>query len=351
MKTEILATLGPASINKLEPLRDAGMSGVRINSSHGDTESFARMIEAYRKIDPDGYVLFDIKGPKIRLGDFSKPIHVNAGDNLTLLTNMDIPEDGYPKTDSPSNGIPITYPLLAEVIKTGHRLFIDDGHVGLEVIRSNRNRIECKVLYGDIIRPRKGLNHPDTIVDYPYTMPYDIPLLDFAIKHGVDYIADSFTRNAEDVDELRTRLQGTGIKIVSKIENPEGVQHFDAILEHTDAIMIARGDLGVEVDTWRLPELQKQFIDKCNFAGKPVITATQMLETMIDNPFPSRADVSDVANAIYDGSDVVMLSGETSIGRFPVKCVEMMRRIANYIENTERYQTANKPHHSLRSQV
>ncbi len=348
MNTEILATLGPASEDKLEQLRDAGMTGVRINSSHGGTESFAEMIETYRRIDPDGFVLFDIKGPKIRLGDFPGPLHVRAGNTLILRTDWREAKDGYPRTDDPDHGIPITYPDLEKSIKPGHRLFVDDGYIGLKVTAVENGRIECRVLYGETLRQRKGLNHPDTIVDYPYTMPYDVPLLEFAVQQKVDFIADSFTRDAEDVNELQGRLKDTGIKIVSKIENPQGVRNFDEVLQQTDAVMIARGDLGVEIDTWKVPELQKQFIDKCNAAGKPVITATQMLETMIDNPFPSRADVSDVANAIYDGSDVIMLSGETSIGRFPVECVEMMRRIATFIESTKRYQTDNKPHHSLR---
>jgi pyruvate kinase len=231
----------------------------------------------------------------------------------------------------------VTYPELDEYVKPGDRLFIDDGYVALSVERATKGVIECVVLFGDVLRSRKGLNHPDTVVGYPFTMPQDLPDLDFAIRHGVDYLADSFTRNAEDVRDLRERLAGTGIGIISKIENPEGVNNFDEILSETDAVMVARGDLGVEMDPVTLPEMQKLMIEKCTLAGKPVITATQMLESMMENARPSRADVSDIANALYDGTDVVMLSGETSVGKFPVECVRMMRRIAAYVEGTRRY--------------
>ncbi len=347
MNTEILATIGPATMNKVQELYDTGLSGIRINSSHGSTEEYKKMIQASRLANPDGYILFDIQGPKIRLGDLPKPVSVRAQDNIILRTDM--PQT--PQAEDIKQGIPISYGELDRYVKPGHRLYIDDGYVGLRVNKVEPGKIYCTVLYGDKLRSRKGLNHPDTVVDYPYTMPYDVPKLEFARQHNVDFIADSFTRNDKDVKELRGRLEGTGIRIVSKIENPEGVKNFDDILKETDAIMIARGDLGVELEPWKLPELQKEMIEKCNRAGKPVVTATQMLESMIENPHPSRADVSDTANAIYDGTDVVMLSGETSIGKYPVECVDMMRKIAETVEQTERYRQFKRKFHTLKSLV
>jgi pyruvate kinase len=336
--TEILATIGPASIELIGALFDAGLSGIRINSSHGEPSFHARAIELARAARPEAYIIYDIKGPKIRLGDIPKPYVIKSGDRVVLRTDIPKPEGSdYPAVDDFGAGIPVTYPQLDEFVRPGDRLYIDDGYVGLSVERAGNGHIECVVLFGDVLRSRKGLNHPDTVVGYPYTMPQDLPDLEFAIRHGVDFLADSFTRNADDVRELRQRLADTGIGIISKIENPEGINNFDEILSETDAVMVARGDLGVEMDPVTLPEMQKVMIEKCTLAGKPVITATQMLESMMENARPSRADVSDIANAIYDGTDVVMLSGETSVGKFPVECVKIMRRIAEYVEETRRY--------------
>ncbi|HLD29613.1 MAG TPA: pyruvate kinase, partial [bacterium] len=177
---------------------------------------------------------------------------------------------------------------------------------------------------------------------FPYTAQTDIPGIEFAIKENVDFIADSFVRNADDVEELRGRLLGTAIRIISKIENPEGVNNFDGILEKTDAVMIARGDLGVEFEPWEIPEIQKTIIEKCGRAGKPVITATQLLESMLDNPRPSRSDVSDIANTIYDGTDLLMLSGETSVGKYPVLAVDTMRKIIETTEAADRFKKKKK---------
>ena len=251
-------------------------------------------------------------------------------------------KNGWPFTENFSDGVPVAFSKFHKFVKAGDRLLIDDGLIGMKVEKVRGRKIFCEALYGDILRSRKGINHPDTVIDFPYTVEADVPLIDFAVKHGVDYIADSFVRSAPDVEELRGRLKGTGIKIISKIENPEGVENFDGILKKTDAVMIARGDLGVELDPWEIPELQKRMIEKCNKAGKPVITATQMLESMIDDPRPSRSDVSDIANAIYDGTDAVMLSGETSAGKYPVLCVDMMRKIIQKTESTPRYKKLRK---------
>ncbi|MBN1783123.1 pyruvate kinase [bacterium] len=338
MHTEILATMGPASIDVLPDMMEAGLNHIRINSSHGNMQFHQRAIREARKTHSGCMIIFDIKGPKIRIGDLPEPLFVHPGMELVLRTDLPIePGTEYPRVSDFSQGLPITTPELEEAVKPGHRLMVDDGYVGLTVVGIQTGRILCEVMYGNKIRSRKGLNHPDTIVNFPYTMPHDKPLISFAVRERIHFIADSFTRNAEDVLELKHRLKETGIRVISKVENPEALRAFDEILEVTDAVMIARGDLGVEIDPWLLPEYQKTMIEKCNEAGKPVITATQMLESMIDNPHPSRSDVSDIANAIYDGTDVIMLSGETSIGKYPVKCVEMMRRIAIEVEGTARY--------------
>jgi pyruvate kinase len=349
-QTEILATIGPSTIGIIDKLYENGINGIRINSSHGDYDFHRTAIERSREANPGGYIVYDIKGPKIRIGDIPEPLPVKAGDRLVLRTDITKPRNSeYPAVSSFYEGIPVTYQELDKFIKPGHRLFIDDAYVGLKVINVSSGIITCEVLYGDIIRSRKGLNHPDTILDYPYTMPDDIPSLKFAIENGVDYIADSFTRNGDDVLELREILKGSSIKIISKIENPEGLENFNDIIKVTDSVMIARGDLGVEIDPVSLPEYQKIMIERCNQKSIPVITATQMLESMIDNPRPSRADVSDIANALYDGTDVIMLSGETSIGRYPVECVRMMAKIANYVENTDRYKIRKTKINSLSS--
>lgn len=346
--TEILATIGPASIDRIDELYRSGLSGVRINSSHGTPADHEAVVRNARRANPAGYIVYDVKGPKIRIGDIPEPLKIKAGDKIFIDTAIPKPPGSeYPAVKDFAAGVPVTYEKLHECVKPGHRLFIDDGYIGLRVEAVEGTRIVCTVMYGDLLRQRKGLNHPDTIVGYPYTMSYDIPNLEFAARMKVDFIADSFTRNADDVLELRDRLKGTGMRIISKIENPEGVDNFDAILENTDAVMVARGDLGVELDPWLLPELQKRMIEKCNAAGKPVITATQMLESMIDNPHPSRADVSDIANAIYDGTDVIMLSGETSVGKYPAECIAMMHRIAETVEATDRYRMKKIRRHTL----
>jgi pyruvate kinase len=349
LKTEILATIGPASIDIIDRLYDNGLSGIRINSSHGAPGDHLKAIERSKKFNPGGYIVYDIKGPKVRLGDIPEPLKIKAGDRILLRTDIPRPADSdYPKVEGFDQGIPVTV-KIDEFAREGDRFFVDDGYIGLKTLKVGKGRIECEVMYGDVIRSRKGLNHPDTIISFPYTMPQDIPNLDFAIKNGVNFIADSFTRNGDDVKELRGRLEGSGIKIISKIENPEGVNNFDDILKCTDSVMVARGDLGVELDPWALPELQKVMIEKCNTAGKPVVTATQMLESMIENPHPSRADVSDIANAIYDGTDVIMLSGESSIGKYPDKCVLMMRKIAESVEAAGRYRTKQSSNNGLAS--
>lgn len=347
MMTQILSTIGPATIDRIKQLYDAGISGIRINSSHGSIKQHRKIIENTRKISKEIFIVYDIKGPKIRIGDIPGPALLTSGEEIILLSNPDNNSSPFPSTENIKKGIPVTYEHLYKYVKPGHRLVIDDGLIGLKVERIKGRKIISKVEYGGILRSRKGINHPDTIIEFPYTVEEDIPFINFAVKSRVDYIADSFVRDAQDVLEMRSRLKNTDIKIISKIENPQGVDAFDEILEKTDSVMVARGDLGVELDPWKIPELQKTFIEKSNKAEKPVIVATQMLESMVEDPRPKRSDVSDIANAIYDGADVLMLSGETSVGKYPVLAVKMMSKIIKQTESTQRYKDKKKTVHSL----
>ncbi|MCD6412948.1 MAG: pyruvate kinase [Elusimicrobia bacterium] len=340
-KIQIIATVGPATTGKIGQLVEAGVNGFRINSSHGSFDFHAKAVRSVRKITKEVFIVYDLKGPKIRLGDF-RPVFLKAGMKIVLSTDFPKNREGVAVSSGRSSDIPVSFENLHKYVKKNHRLLIDDGLIGLKVAGVRGKRIFCEVLWGGVLRSRKGINHPDTVIDFPYTVSADIPRIKFAIENNVDYVADSFERSAADVDELRERLKGTGIKIISKIENPEGVENFDEILKKTDAVMIARGDLGVEMDVWEIPELQKKMIEKCNKAEKPVITATQMLESMIDDPRPKRSDVSDIANAVYDGTDAVMLSAETSIGNFPVLCVRVMRKIIEATLKTARYKRKKK---------
>ena len=253
-KTQILATIGPASINKIGELYHAGLSGIRINSSHGNFIQHKKIIRSTRRISKNIFTIYDIKGPKIRIGDLKEPVHLKSGMEIILKTGLKKNRDGYPYTTNIRTGIPVTFESLHAYLKPDDRLMLDDGLIGLKVISIKSGNIHCLVMYGDILRSRKGINHPDTIINFPYTVKEDIPKIEFGIENKADYIADSFVRNGEDVDELRDRLKNTKIKIISKIENPEGVRNFDDILDRTDAIMIARGDLGVELKPWEIPE-------------------------------------------------------------------------------------------------
>lgn len=348
-KTQIIATVGPASINRIRGMFEAGLSGIRINSSHGSLRQHEKAIRAAKSVSKRIFIIYDIKGPKIRLGDIPEPAHLKSGMKIILKTGLPKNSDGYPAANDVKKGFPVTFERLHKYLRPGQRLLLDDGLIGLKVEKVSGRRIFCRVLYGDILRSRKGINHPDAVIDFPYTVEDDVPRIEFAVKNRVDYIADSFVRDASDVEELRGRLKGTGMKIISKIENPEGVRNFNAILRRSDAMMIARGDLGVEMEPWEVPELQKVMIEKCCLARKPVITATQMLESMIDDPRPKRSDVSDIANAIYDGTDAVMLSGETSTGKYPVLCVRMMRKIIMKTETTKRYRAKKIKVNALKS--
>jgi len=338
-KTKIVCTIGPAS-EREEILRQLflnGMNVARLNFSHGNHEEHKKRIDIIKKLRgelrlPIG-IMLDTKGPEIRLGNFSQEsIELGDGDSF-ILTTRDIVGD--------ESIVNVSYKGLVKDINTGNRILIDDGLVELKVVEIlNDTDIKCTVLNGGTLKDHKGVNIPNVAINLPAVTKKDIEDIKFGIKNGIDFVAASFIRKAEDVLEIRKILEENGgehIDIISKIENQEGVDNIDEIIKASDGIMVARGDLGVEIETEEIPLIQKQIIRKCNIAGKPVITATQMLDSMMRNPRPTRAEVTDVANAIYDGTDAIMLSGETAAGKYPVEAVKTMATIAKRIEETLDY--------------
>ena len=333
-KTKIICTIGPSTdtVERLEELVQNGMNVCRLNFSHGSHEEHKNRIdiikEVRNKLDVPIAIMLDTKGPEIRLGKLSvEEVELNPGDIL-LLTTDDIVGD--------EKKVSVTYDNLPNDVKIGGIILIDDGLIELEVLDKSSKEIRCLVKNSGIIKSNKGVNVPNEILNLPSITEKDRNDIIFAIENELDFIAASFVRKVEDVIEIRKILDEykSDIKIISKIENQEGVENVDNILEASDGIMIARGDLGVEIKTEFIPKIQKEIIRKCNIAGKPVITATQMLDSMIRNPRPTRAEVTDVANAIIDGSDCVMLSGETAAGKYPVDAVKVMNKIAITTENS-----------------
>ncbi|NMA87311.1 MAG: pyruvate kinase [Tissierellia bacterium] len=336
-KTKIVSTIGPAiNENILRELFKDGLNIVRLNFSHGDHEEHKARIDMVKKVReemglPIG-IMLDTKGPEIRLGKFKEDIELKDGDIFTLTTK-DIMGD---KTK-----VSVSYEGLPHDVKKGDRILIDDGLVELlveDVVKEED--IICKILNGGTLKDHKGVNVPNVAINLPAITEKDIGDIKFGIENDIDFIAASFIRKAEDVIEIRKVLEennGNDIDIISKIENREGVDNIDEIIEASEGIMVARGDLGVEILTEEIPLIQKQIIKKCNMAGKPVITATQMLDSMMRNPRPTRAEVTDVANAILDGSDAIMLSGETAIGKYPVESVKTMYKIATKTEESLDY--------------
>jgi pyruvate kinase len=334
-KTKILATLGPASrdIEVLLRLFDAGMDAARLNFSHGTHDDHARGVEiARRAAEKAGRpvcLVQDLQGPKIRIGQLATPsIDVPTGSRLTITTE---PMDGVPGRVSTS------FTALSEDARPGDRLLLDDGKIQLTVAAVQGKDVVCDVVVGGILFPRKGINLPGVRVKVPSFTDKDLDDLAFGLKIGIDYIALSFVRSAEDVHALRAVIRerwpaAAGTPIIAKVEKPEAIDQMEEIIRAADAVMVARGDLGVEMAAEDVPVLQKQIIRRCNEAGKPVIVATQMLESMVTNSTPTRAEASDVANAVLDGCDAVMLSSETSVGKYPVEAVSMMNRIIQRVE-------------------
>ena len=337
-KTKIIATLGPVSNSPemVKKLIETGMNAVRINFSHGSHESHGETINTVKKVREELNMpiplILDTKGPEIRTKLLKEEnIKLEKGNKFTLTTD-DIEGD--------ATRVSVTYDGFAKDLSVGSTVLIDDGLIELTVLEIKGNDVICEIINSGVLGSRKGINLPNVSIKLPALTEKDIDDIKFGIKMGFDYIAASFIRSASDVLQIRKVLEennGTDIKIISKIENREGVDNIDSILEVTDGIMVARGDLGVEIPFEEVPIIQKQLIDKCKAKGKLVVTATQMLESMITNPRPTRAEVSDVANAIFDGTDAIMLSGETAKGSFPVESVNAMARIAIKIESSIDY--------------
>lgn len=326
--------MGPRTMDKiiLKELIAGGMNVARFNFSHGSYEEHAERIALVRQVSEQLGIpvalMLDTKGPEIRTGLLKdgKKVSLEQGKEFTLYTE---------EREGDETGCSITYQQLVYDVRKGDTILIDDGLIGLEVQRVSADKIECIIKNGGELGERKGVNVPNVKIHLPGVTQKDREDILFGIEQGVDYIAASFVRNSDCIMDIREILEdnhGRDIGIIAKIENAEGVENIDEILDAADGIMVARGDLGVEIPADQVPHIQKKIINKCNRKCKPVVTATQMLDSMIRNPRPTRAEAGDVANAIYDGSDAIMLSGETAMGKYPVEAVRMMAKIAETTE-------------------
>lgn len=318
-KTKIICTIGPSCMQKeiLENLVSAGMDCARINTAHGDIQQYEKIVKKIKSVSPLLPIMLDIKGPEIR---------VRLKDELRVSENK-LFSVGFKK----NSNIYFSADFYNQ-INQGQKIFFDNGKIETLLVEKKNGKLILKPLISAVIKPNIGVNIPNTEIDIPALSKKDRQIINFALRNDVAFIALSFVRDENDVLNLRKMLKGRNIGIIAKIENHQGVKDFDKILQCSEGIMVARGDLGVELPTEKIPLLQKEMIKKCNQAGKIVITATQMLESMILSPVPTRAEASDVANAILDGSDAVMLSGETAVGKFPVESVQIMARIAKEVE-------------------
>lgn len=331
-RTKIIATIGPASSEPriIKKMIKAGMDAVRLNFSHGerrDHEQRIRLIRSEAKQSRRHIAIIqDLQGPKIRVG-----VMQNDGVNLSRGDTVELTTDNITGT---AEKIPVLYPHLVKELEPGGTVLLDDGRLELRVLAKKGKIVQTRVIRGGLLKSRKGVNLPGTKLSIPSLTPKDREDISFGIALGVDYIALSFVRSGRDIRQAKKLVQSLGadIPVIAKIEKPEAVDNLMEIIEAADGVMVARGDLGVEMSPEQVPLLQKRIISACNIAEKPVITATQMLESMIENPQPTRAEASDVANAILDGTDCVMLSGETAMGRYPVQAVEVMARIAREAE-------------------
>ena len=337
-KTKIVCTLGPSTDNysTLKKLIRAGMSVARLNMSHGDHAEHARRIEmvkrARKELDTPIAILMDTRGPEIRIKTFEKgKVELFEGNEFTLTVKEVVGNEKI---------VSVTYADFCKHVKAGDSILINDGMIELKADSVTDTEVKCLVVNGGEISNRKSINLPGVEIDMPYLSQSDRDDIIFAIEQDVDYIALSFVRSADDVRQVKNLMAlhgGESIQLISKIENRQGVNAIQSILEICDGIMVARGDMGVEIPFEELPDIQKQLIKKCYSSGKKVITATQMLESMIFNPRPTRAEISDVANAIYDGTSAIMLSGETAVGKYPVESVKTMAKIAEKTESSIDY--------------
>ncbi len=327
-RTKIVCTIGPASESDdvVESLILAGMNLARLNFSHGSHQDQARRIRTIREVSArlniPVAILQDLPGPKIRTGRLkSKNVTLNEGSDFVLTTR---------RVDGDEHAVSVSLPGLPESVKPGDVIFLNDGAIKLEVRQKSATDVTCRVIVGGLLEWEKGINAPGVNLRVPSPMETDLDDLLFGIDHGVDFMALSFVRAASDVLDVKSFLKekGVDIPLIAKIEKWEAWQDIDRIIAAADGLMVARGDLGVEIPLEKVPLAQKDIIRKCNRAGKPVITATQMLESMVDSPLPTRAEVTDIANSIFDGTDAIMLSEETAVGRYPVEAVKVMTRVA-----------------------
>jgi pyruvate kinase len=333
-KTKIVCTLGPvtSSEDMITRLLKAGMNVVRLNFSHGTHEEHLKMIQATRKISAQLRkpipILQDLQGPKLRIGKIKTgSLQLNKGDTITITTE-DVVGDKY--------NIPTTYPNLPKDVNAGDTILLDDGLIQLKVIKKKLNQVLCQVVEGGFLSDHKGINLPGVAISQSSFTAKDRDDLSFGIDQGVDLVAMSFVRSADDVLKVKNIIASRkkDIMVIAKLEKPEAIKHLGEIIDISDGVMIARGDLGVELPLQKVPSLQKKIIHKAIRKGKPVITATQMLESMRYNSRPTRAEVSDVANAIFDGTDAVMLSAETATGKYPITTVKTMAKIITEAEQT-----------------
>ncbi|MFP5276534.1 MAG: pyruvate kinase [Acidobacteriota bacterium] len=343
-RAKIVATLGPASGNEavFRNLLRAGIDVVRLNFSHGEHEEKLQLIQMIRKVSRQEQrsicILADLQGPKIRTSKLKdrQPVLLKAGHKLTITPR---------EVAGTAAVIGTTFKTLAENVEQGSRILLSDGLIELRVLEVQGTDVICEIVNGGMLGENKGINLPGVLVRVPSLTEKDTADLEFALKNGVDAIAVSFVRTAEDIRLVRNRVAAFGSEtwIIAKLEKPQAIEHLDAILQVSDGIMVARGDLGVEMPPEKVPAIQKHIIQRAAEYSKPVITATQMLESMIENPRPTRAEVSDVANAVFDGTDAVMLSGESAVGKYPVETVNMMSRIISEAERHMRQDERAEP--------
>lgn len=329
-KTKMIFTIGPASDNEktLREFIKIGMSAARLNFSHGDHQSHKEKISLIKKLrndlDSPTAIILDIKGPKIRTHNFiNDEAKLKEGDKFIFICGEEILGD--------NTKCSVSYSNLSQDVKVGGEILVDDGLLKFKILNVENNKIHCEVLVGGTIKNHKGVNVPNITINLPAITEKDKNDLIFGCENQVDFIAASFIRKASDIEEVRKVLKdnnGEHIQIIAKIENQEGVNNIDSILEAADGIMVARGDMGVEIPIEKVPIIQKNIIKKCNQAGKIVITATQMLDSMIRNSLPTRAEACDICNAIFDGTDAIMLSGESASGNYPIEAAKTMSRIA-----------------------
>ena len=336
-RTKIVATLGPSSVDEkmMRKLIETGVDVFRLNFSHGEHEDKQKAIEQINRINEDltskVAILCDLQGPKIRLGDIEgEGVMIESGKEISITNQQSI---------SSNKQLYVNYEPLPSEVKIGDRILIDDGKLELKVLRSDgKNKVIAEIIYGGIVKSRKGVNLPDTSLSVPSLTEKDKIDLTFILTQDIDWIALSFVRYADDIIELKKLIDEKNhpAKVIAKIEKPEALTNIKGIIQETDGVMVARGDLGVEVAGERVPLIQKDIVKRCLKAAKPVIIATQMMESMIENPKPTRAEINDVANAVLDGADAVMLSGETAVGDYPVEVINHVVKILDRIESKGR---------------